>query len=145
MVVSARLSVAVPRGVMQPESHRAPVPTSGVLYGLMALVFAVVATAIAMIRFRPSPLYPAFNDVNSDVYVYQLIGNSWVDGLLPTNLDFKDELFALHQFAAEQITSNTVAISFVSIFCWFLLRARRSGSSDSIALTIAFGCRCWGL
>lgn len=338
MVISARLSVAVPRGVMQSESYRAPVPTSGVLYGVMALVFAVVATAIAMIRFRPSPLYPAFNDVNSDVYIYQLIGNSWVDGLLPyrdvfdvkgpflfllfglfarlrpwsmgppivvltllafasiwlayaiarlyilqrpiavlaalassfliylsptsvassftceelavpgillmlwlvlrwlrepdkianawwvvdglvlgalfwskflvvapwaamlvallvlamrgqlpardlrrviilhlvgvtiatalilpfyatvvpemmhgyframsANLDFKDELFALRQFVAELITSNTaVAISLVSILCLFLLRARRSGSRDSIALTIAFGLSLLG-
>lgn len=49
----------------------------------IAVVFATVAVAIALVRFRVSPLYPTFNDINSDVYVYQEIGNSWLRGYLP--------------------------------------------------------------
>jgi len=49
----------------------------------IGVVFVVVATGIALVRFRCSPLYPTLNDVNSDVYVYQVVGNSWAHGLLP--------------------------------------------------------------
>lgn len=49
----------------------------------LAVLFVVTGTGIALVRFRCSPLYPAFNDVNSDVYVYQAVGNSWLHGLLP--------------------------------------------------------------
>ncbi len=49
----------------------------------IGVVFVVVATGIALVRFRCSPLYATLNDVNSDVYVYQVVGNSWVHGLLP--------------------------------------------------------------
>lgn len=49
----------------------------------MAALFLVVGTVIALIRLRTSPLYPALNDVNSDVYVFAMVGNSWVEGLLP--------------------------------------------------------------
>lgn len=50
---------------------------------LIAVVFLVVATGIALVRFRSGPLYPPFNDINSDVFVYQLVGNSWTQGLMP--------------------------------------------------------------
>lgn len=49
----------------------------------MAVVFVVIATGIALIRLRCSPFYPTLNDINSDVYVYQMVGNSWAHGLLP--------------------------------------------------------------
>ncbi len=48
-----------------------------------AALFLAVGTAIALIRLRTSPLYPAFNDVNSDIYVFAMVGNSWTYGLLP--------------------------------------------------------------
>lgn len=32
---------------------------------------------------RLSPLYPQLNDINSDFYVYQVVGNSWTHGDLP--------------------------------------------------------------
>lgn len=47
------------------------------------MLFAVHGLAIALIRFRLSPLYPRLNEVNSDFYVYQVIGNSWRYGLVP--------------------------------------------------------------
>lgn len=50
---------------------------------LVALAFGAVASGLALVRFRCSPAYPAFNDVNSDVYVYQVVGNSWTHGLFP--------------------------------------------------------------
>lgn len=45
--------------------------------------FLLVAAGLALVRFRCSPLYGPGNDPNSDVYVYQVVGNSWVQGLLP--------------------------------------------------------------
>ncbi len=47
------------------------------------MVFLLVSVAIALIRFRCSPIYPRFNEVNSDFSVYQVVGNSWAYGLLP--------------------------------------------------------------
>jgi hypothetical protein len=63
-----------------PRATRATLPWT---WAVIGLVFLVVAAAIALVRLRVSPVYPAFNDVNSDVYVYQLVGNSWRYGLLP--------------------------------------------------------------
>lgn len=47
------------------------------------LVFFLAASAIALIRLRTSPLYPSANMINSDIYVYQVVGNSWARGLWP--------------------------------------------------------------
>lgn len=49
----------------------------------IAVLFLSIGLVIALIRFRLSPLYPRFNEVNSDFYVYQVIGNSWPYGLAP--------------------------------------------------------------
>ena len=49
----------------------------------LAVLFVVVGTVVALVRLRTSPLYPLFNDVNSDVYVFQLVGNSWRYGYVP--------------------------------------------------------------
>ena len=48
-----------------------------------AVVFALVAVVLALIHFRASPIYPTGNALQSDLYVYQEIGNSWVHGFLP--------------------------------------------------------------
>ena len=58
-------------------SHRSP-PQSGWRRSSF-----VVGTVIAFARLRTSPWYPRFNDVNSDLYVFQMIGNSWLYGFLP--------------------------------------------------------------
>ena len=50
---------------------------------MTGVVFLLVSVAIALIRFRLSPVYPTFNEVNSDFSVYQVVGNSWAYGLLP--------------------------------------------------------------
>ena len=50
---------------------------------LLGVGFLAVAAGIALIRLRTSPLYPTHNDVNSDVFVYQLVGNSWRHSQLP--------------------------------------------------------------
>lgn len=47
------------------------------------LLFAVVSCIVGLVRLRVSPVYPADNDVNSDFYVYQVIGNSWAHGQWP--------------------------------------------------------------
>lgn len=83
-------------------------PTSNSLLGIIApvatgLLFAVVAVVIALIRFRVSPLYPTNNDINSDIYVYQEFGNSWVHGYFPyrDNFDVKGPfLFLLFRLFA---------------------------------------------
>ena len=68
---------------MEPESPSSREAFPRFAYAVIGVAFAVVATTVAIVRFRTSPLYPAYNDVNSDVYVYQIIGNSWTHGLLP--------------------------------------------------------------
>lgn len=50
---------------------------------LLGVAFLAVDTGTALIRMRTSPLYPIHDDVNSDVFVYQVVGNAWVHGLLP--------------------------------------------------------------
>ena len=50
---------------------------------MLAMSFVLVGTVIAFVRFRVSPWYPPMNDVNSDVYVFQMVGNSWNAGYLP--------------------------------------------------------------
>lgn len=47
------------------------------------VLFLAVGLAVALIRFRLSPLYPADNDLNGDVSVYTVIGNSWLHGIAP--------------------------------------------------------------
>lgn len=49
----------------------------------LGLLFALVGLVVALVRLRTSPWYPRFNDVNSDVYVFQMVGNSWRYGFLP--------------------------------------------------------------
>lgn len=50
---------------------------------LIGAAFLVPAAVIALIRFRVSPLYPANNDANPDIFVYLEVGNSWREGLWP--------------------------------------------------------------
>lgn len=50
---------------------------------LVGALFTVLAAAVALVRLRTSPLYPPANDVNSDVFVYQVVGNAWVEGRAP--------------------------------------------------------------
>ena len=47
------------------------------------VVALAVATGIAMVRLRCSPLYPPDNDVSSDIYVYQAFGTAWAHGARP--------------------------------------------------------------
>lgn len=49
----------------------------------LVVVFALVGGAVALVRFRVSPVYPTDNDVNSDFYVFQVVGNSWAHGKWP--------------------------------------------------------------
>ena len=48
-----------------------------------AVLFLAVGVVVALIRFRESPLYPHLNGANTDVYVYQMVGNSWRYGQVP--------------------------------------------------------------
>jgi len=77
---------------MEPESPSSREAFPRFAYAVIGVAFAVVATTVAIVRFRTSPLYPKYNDINSDVYVYQIIGNSWTHGLLPYRdvFDIKD-------------------------------------------------------
>ena len=70
------------RGVapVEPSGRRVSLFASAV--GLAALFF-VVGSVIALVQLRTSPWYPRFNDVNSDLYVYQMVGNSWRYGFWP--------------------------------------------------------------
>lgn len=72
-------------------------------YAPIFAAFAIVAAAIALFRLRTSPFYTHFNGLNSDIYVYQVVGNSWVHGLLPYRdvFDVKGPSFYLlfHLFA----------------------------------------------
>jgi dolichyl-phosphate-mannose-protein mannosyltransferase len=68
---------------MEPESPSSRETFPRFANAVIGVAFAVVATTVAIVRFRTSPLYPTYNDINSDVYVYQIIGNSWTHGLLP--------------------------------------------------------------
>ncbi len=53
--------------------------------GVVARALILVSTAmlLAFVRLRTSPLYPRFNAPNSDFFVYQTIGYSWIHGQLP--------------------------------------------------------------
>ncbi|WP_158607446.1 glycosyltransferase family 39 protein [Flexivirga caeni] len=60
--------------------HRLPDTAAGRTGVLLLLA---LAAGIALFRFRLSPLYPQRNDINSDFYVYQVVGNAWAHGQLP--------------------------------------------------------------
>lgn len=49
----------------------------------IGLLLATAAVVIALYRLRMSPVYPRLNSINSDFYVYQVVGNSWVHGHWP--------------------------------------------------------------
>ncbi|YAL84214.1 glycosyltransferase family 39 protein [Dermacoccaceae bacterium W4C1] len=63
----------------QAAAHRSRLRRTAVL----SVTFGLVATVIALFRFRLSPLYPKLNDLNSDFFVYTLVGNSWAHGEMP--------------------------------------------------------------
>ena len=72
-------SALLRRGAAPVEPSGRSVSSFASAIGLAALFF-VVGTVIAFARLRTSPWYPRFNDVNSDLYVFQMIGNSWLHG-----------------------------------------------------------------